>query len=321
MARIYRKKEIEKLVEGLNNLGNNMRVLLELIKYGKIAVKPLVSFLLSPPSLFSEPRCLAAEALGIIGGEETVQGLIQVLDLCDLDLLDPQVRFAEETVRNQAAKQLGILGDERAIEPLLKCLKENHLRGAAEALATFREKRAIPYIIELLEDDYARETASKALLQFDKDVVVALIETLVRRKCTTFKDETSLSVKRRAEGARLLGEIGDPRAIQPLLKRLQDKEWEVRFSSALSLVEIGTNYDEITKAIPELIAGLNDGDWYTRNLCIDVLSELNWAALPLIENALSEKTVENTRGERLSLSGKAIESLRGIIERLKDKNA
>ena len=319
MARIHREEEIEKLVEGLNNLGNNMSVLLELIKYGKIAVKPLVSFLLSPPSLFSEPRCLAAEALGMIGGEEAAQGLIEALDLCDLDLLDPQVRFAEETLRNQAARQLGILGEERAIEPLLKCLKENHLRGAAEALATFREKRAIPYIIELLEDDYAREIASKALLQFDKDVVAPLIETLIRRKCTTFKDEKNLSVKRRAEAARLLGKIGDPRAIQPLLKRLQDKEWEVRFSSALSLVEIGTNYDEITKAIPELIAGLNDGDWYTRNLCINALSELNSAALPYIEEALNERSIENAKEKKIPLSEKAIEYLERMLEKPKDK--
>ncbi|MBI2486165.1 MAG: HEAT repeat domain-containing protein [Deltaproteobacteria bacterium] len=319
MAKIYREKEIEKLVEGLNNLGNNMSVLLELIKYGKIAVKPLVSFLLSPPSLFSEPRCLAAEALGMIGGEETVQGLIEVLDLCDLDLLDPQVRFAEETVRNQAARQLGILGDERAIEPLLKCLKENHLRDAAEALATFREKRAIPYIIELLEDDYAGETASKALLQFDKDVVILLIETLVRKKCTSFKDEKNLSVKRRAEAARLLGEIGDPRAIRPLLKRLEDEEWEVRLSSALALLEIGANKDEIVKVIPELIAGLNESDWYTLILCIDALLELNSAALPYIENALSEKAIENGKGERILLSEKAIEYLEGILQKSKDK--
>ncbi len=319
MARIYREQEIEKLVEGLNNLGNNMSVLLELIKYGKIAVKPLVTFLLSPPYLFSEPRCLAAEALGMIGSEEAVRGLIEVLHLCDLDLLDPQVRFAEETVRNQAARQLGILGDERAIEPLLKCLKENHSRGAAEALATFREKRAIPYIIELLEDDYGRETASKALLQFDKDVVVPLIETLVRRKCTPFKDETNPSVKRRAEAARLLGEIGDPRAIRPLLKRLEDEEWEVRLSSALSLVEIGTNYDEIAKAIPELIAGLNDGDWYTRNLCTDALSELNSAALPYIENALNDRSIENAKREKIDLSGKAIEYLERILQKSLDK--
>jgi len=317
MARNFREEEIEKLIEGFNNLGSNMSALLEVIKCGKIAVKPLIGLLLSPPSIFSEPRCLAAEALGIIGGEEAVEGLIQALDLCDLDLLEPQIRFAEETVRNQAARQLGILGDEKAIEPLLKCLRENRLRGAAEALAGFREKRAIPYIIEMLEDDYAREAASNALLKFDKEAVLPLIETLTMRNHTRFKHETISSVKRRAEAARLLGEIGDPRAIQPLLKMLEDEKREVRLSAALSLLEIETKKDEITKSIPELIAGLNEGDWYINTLCIDALCEFNWLALPYIENALREKAVENTGGEKINLSGTAIESLRGIIGRLK----
>jgi HEAT repeat protein len=320
MGRIHSEEEIERLVEGLNNLGSNISALIEVIKYGRLAVKPLVDFLLSPPSIFSEPRCLAAEALGIIGGEEAVEGLIQVLDLCDLDLLDPQVRLAEETVRNQAARQLAILGDERAIEPMLKCLKENHLRGAAEALANFKEKRAIPYIVEMLEDDYALETAGKALLKFGKDAVQPLIEALSRPNHTPFKNETRPSVKRRTEAARLLGEIGDSRAIQPLLRRLEDEEWGVRLSSALSLLKIGVNKDDITKVIPELISGLNEGDWYTCALCIDALSELNRLALPYIEHALNEKSVENNRGERISLSEKATEPLKGMLRKTKDRN-
>jgi HEAT repeat protein len=319
MARIYRELEIEKLVEGFNNLGNNMSVLLEAIKYGKKAVKPLVSLLLSPPSIFSEPRCLAAEALGMIGGEEAVLGLIEVLDLYDLDSLDPQVRFAEETVRDQAARQLGILGEERAIGPLLRCLRENHLRGAAEALASFREKRAIPDIIEMLEDDYAREAAGKALLKFGKDAVLPLTETLSQPNYTPSRNETSLSVERRSEAARLLGEIGDPRAIHPLLKRLEDEQKEVRLSAALSLLEIGANRDEIVKAIPELVAGLNGVDWYASNLCIDALVELNSVALPFVERALSERTIENVKKEKVNLSQKTFECLIRIEERIKAK--
>jgi len=319
MARIYRELEIEKLVEGFNNLGNNMSVLLEAIKYGKKALKPLVSLLLSPPSIFSEPRCLAAEALGMIGGEEAVLGLIEVLDLYDLDSLDPQVRFAEETVRDQAARQLGILGDAKAIGPLLKCLGGNHLRGAAEALACFREKRAIPDIIEMLEDDYSRETAGKALLKFGKDAVPPLTETLSKPNYTPSRNETSLSVERRSEAARLLGEIGDPRAIQPLLRRLEDEQKGVRLSAALALLEIGGDRVELVKAIPKLIAGLDDGDWYTTNLCIDALLELNSEALPFVERALSARATKNAKEEKVNLSEKAVEYLIGIEKRIKDK--
>jgi HEAT repeat protein len=313
MVGVHGEREIEKLVDGLNNLENNTSVFLEIIKCGKTAVNPLVRLLHSPPSVFSEPRSLAAEALALIGGEEAFEGLIQVLSLYDLNSLDPEIRLAEETVRNQAARQLRIFGDERAREPLLRCLRENHLRGAAEALASFRDKRAIPYLIKMLEDDYAQDEASKALLCFDKNAVSPLIETLTRKNYTRFNNETNLSVKRRAEAARLLGEIGDPSAIRTLIKMLEDEKWEVRLSSALSLVEIGVSKDEIIKVIPELITGLNQGDWYTRNLCIDSLSEFISASLLYIERIVNERTVINNRGERIDTSEQTLYYLRGII--------
>jgi HEAT repeat protein len=222
-------------------------------------------------------------------------------------------------VRDQAARQLGILGDERAIEPLFRSLRESHFRRTAEALASFREKRAMPDIIEMLEDDYARETAGKALLEFGKDAVLPLTETLSQPNYTPSRNETSLSVERRSEAARLLGEIGDPRAIRPLLKRLEDEQKEVRLSAALSLLEIGANRDEIVRAIPELIAGLDEGDWYTTNLCIDALLELNSVALPFIEHVLSKRTIENVKNEKVNLSQKTVECLNRIEETIKAK--
>jgi HEAT repeat protein len=168
VSKLYREEESEETVKRLNNLGSNMSALIEVLKHGKTVVTALVRFLHSRPSVFSEPRCLAADALGMIGGKEAVEGLINILDLYDMELLAPEIRFAEETVRNQAAISLGTLGDESAIETLLNSLRKNHLRGAAQALASYREEKAIPYIIEMLEDDYARETASNALLNFGK---------------------------------------------------------------------------------------------------------------------------------------------------------
>lgn len=60
-------------------------------------------------------------------------------------------------------------------------------------------------------------------------------------------------------------------------------------------------------------------DWYTRALCADALCELNSVATPYIENALDEKTVVNCRGEKITLSERAVESLTAIIRRLKNR--
>jgi len=53
------------LVKGLDDLYRNRHVQLLLITQGEAAVEPVIEFLLGPPSLHAEPRCLAAEALGI----------------------------------------------------------------------------------------------------------------------------------------------------------------------------------------------------------------------------------------------------------------
>jgi HEAT repeat protein len=313
MARTLNEAEIERAVEGLSNFGNNTSALIELLMYGKAAVKPLVRFLHSYPSVFCEPRCLAADALCMIGGIEAVEGLIQVLDLYDLELLDPQIRLAEETIRNRAARNLGALGDETAREPLLRSLKENHLRGAAEALATYRDIEAVPYIIEMLGDDYAREAAAKALVKFGGSAVEHLLETLNTKTYDTYKYERRSSVIRRREAATLLGEIRDPRAVQHLVVMLEDDEWQVRLFSALSILKICGNQDAPIKAFLELISELNVDDWYIRTLCIDALSEPNPTVIPYMERVFSERIIENARREKIALSQDAVRCLKEAI--------
>jgi len=300
---------MEKLIEELNNPQINAAVMLQIVEYGEKAIEPLVRFLLSPPTIFFQPKCLAAEALGIIGGSKATEGLIKVLNSHNLESLDPVVQLSAEAVRNRVAQQLEILGDRRAIEPLLEALRRDHLGYAAMALARFREKRAIPYIIDCLEDDYARETASKALIKFGEDAVLPLIESLSTRKYY-FVNETGGSIERRTESARLLGEIGDKRTISPLLKALGDKEEKVRLMAALSLVRLSKNTDERKRAIPQLLVSIESSSWYFQMLCIEALSELGNLAVPYIERALQAGFVETIAGERVTLSDVTLQTLK-----------
>ncbi len=89
-------------------------------------------------------------------------------------------------VRSQAARLLGIIQDKRAILPLLKAIADSH------------------WIV--------RESAENALLNYGKEAVESLIEALEDKLWTT-----------RFRSARLLGEIGDPRAAAPLKKILARK--------------------------------------------------------------------------------------------------
>src|SRR4030042_4078226 len=63
----------------------------------------------------------------------------------------------------------------------------------------------------------------------------------------------------RAEACWALGEIGDERALDPLIAGLRDEDWGVRRNAAASLAKMGNK-----KAIPPLIMALGDEDWQHR---------------------------------------------------------
>jgi hypothetical protein len=48
-----------------------------LIAYGQAAVDPLAAYLLGPPTAHPQPRMLAAEVLGAIGGARAAQALVR----------------------------------------------------------------------------------------------------------------------------------------------------------------------------------------------------------------------------------------------------
>jgi len=108
---------LEDLAAGLDDLSRNREALALLILQGQQAAPLLAEVLLGPPSSIPDARCLAAEALGAIGGEAAISALIRVLSLHDLRSLDAILRLAEEAVRNRAAEDLGNLGNRRAWSP------------------------------------------------------------------------------------------------------------------------------------------------------------------------------------------------------------
>lgn len=192
---------IEALAAQLGDLSRNWEALSLLILQGQRAVPAVAAVLLGPPSPIPEPRCLAAEALGAIGGEEAVSALIRAFMANDARQLDPVLRLAEEAVRNRAAEELGKLGDRRAVGPLIYALAREGVREAMGALARFKEPRAVPLIVRRLEDPCDRGAAANALLAFGTTAAPALAVTLTECRPSA-EDEAPMSVERRAEAAR-----------------------------------------------------------------------------------------------------------------------
>jgi HEAT repeat protein len=266
------------LAAGLDDLSRNREALTLLVLQGERAVPFLAEVLLGPPSSIPEPRCLAAEGLGAIGGEAAVGALIRVLTLHDVRKLDPVLRLAEKAVRNRAAEQLGKIGDQRAVEPLLYALAHEGAREAMGALARFKEERAIPHLVRRLEDPCDRAAAADALLTFRRAAVLALAATMGERR-PSHEDEAPMSIERRAEAARLLGIVGDRSVVPQLCSCLNDPAATVQLEASLSLVTLAA-VDAPDPALTSIAHGLNHPSPPIVFRCMDAMVEAGDRSIP-----------------------------------------
>ncbi len=122
---------------------------------------------------------------------------------------------------------------EKAVQPLLDILNDSELWNrmeAAKRLGKIGDKKAVDSLILLLSDKYwnVRAAAAEALVKLGRDAVEALINAML----TGHKDIFDVI-------SNILGEIGDPRAIQPLQYLLRDQRPFVREAAASALKKLG----------------------------------------------------------------------------------
>jgi HEAT repeat protein len=155
-------------------------------------------------------RFEAVRALGKIGGPEAVEYLVRMAhkDPCDF-------------IRREAVRYLRRTGLEYPgiLKAALRGLKDPSWQvrvQSARLLSGFQDKNSILPLLKAMADPHwsVRESAEMALLNFGQDAVDSLIEALASPLWTT-----------RFRAARLLGEIGDPRAV-PSLKDILAKRGE-----------------------------------------------------------------------------------------------
>jgi hypothetical protein len=160
----------------------------------------------------------------------------------NVELLIKSLRGKEKRWHQLAAKQLGIVGDPRAVEPLLAALQEAEPRrkyqrqeyvsfrqSAARALGAIGDARAVGGLIGMLNDkDWGtRSAAAEALGKIgDSQAVEPLLAAL--------SDEYP-SVRQCAIKA--LVHLKDERAVRPLIQLLTDAYEDVREATRLALIE------------------------------------------------------------------------------------
>jgi HEAT repeat protein len=234
---------VEPLISALSDISSMAVAAAQLL--GRIgdarAVEPLIAALRDSNS---DVRHYAAEALGKIGGAQTVEKLVTAL------------KNKEEYVRQGAAEALGMIGDARAVEPLIAALDEESQfmrRIAAKVLGDIGDTRAVEPLLSALQDSdcKVRELAATALNKLgwkpashehtawylgakrEWEDCMKLGEYAVEPFIIALKED-NLELYERCRVAKALGEIGDTRAVEPLISVLP----VIREEAAMALVEI-----------------------------------------------------------------------------------
>ena len=270
-------------------------------------------------------RATAAVALGNLGDEKAAEPLVKTLTSYDVSL------------GALAADSLIKLSSDKAIPALTKTLASRNWRARAQAarvLGHLRPESAIGALIPLLGDSAApaRYYSCQALSKMGSAAVNPMIEALrkdtrganrygvARALATIGKDSvdslchllTDTDESLRVLAVIVLAEIGDQRAIEPLVTALDDERFIVRASVASALGRIGQ------AALPQVLDSLQSKVSPKRRAAAALaLKALGLReAAPALVAALSDKedTVRANAAEALSVLGD--NSVVGILKQI-----
>lgn len=220
-----------------------------------------------PPLLHALPDEGAIIALGALADERTVVPLIQVLQdnrkriqeraitvLVKIGepvvpLLLKALTDANSDIRAGIVVVLGELGDERAVAPLCQALQDEDPGvqwRAAEALGKLRVVSAVEPLTSLLADPsgWVPRVVIRALGAIGEPAIDPLIQLLKKDLTSGIRGYTRTDKRRRAVKLRIyaiqeLGKIGNPRAVDPLIQMLQNKNQGIQDAAAIALGKIG----------------------------------------------------------------------------------
>jgi HEAT repeat protein len=218
---------IVRLADALDRLGD------------KLAIPPLVSALKTAPG---DPWCAhvvnVLQSMGWKPGDQAEEAAVSLAERNwdrmagigepAVDLLIPLLRKgpAEETLK--AVETLGQVGDDRAVEPLAALLSNRRpeiAAAAARSLGDIGSNLAVEPLLQNAvesESSQVKAEAEKALIKIGASAVKPLLEQI-----------NSSNPQERKTAVRILGEIGDERAFQPLISALDDNSLQPELQAAL----------------------------------------------------------------------------------------
>jgi len=176
----------------------------------------------------------------------------------------------DPTIRKEAAQALGQIGDVRAVSSLVTVIKTDKVSWVCKASIEALEKLG-------WQPNTDEAGAFYWILKEQWDRCSKIGTPAVMPLISALEDGVS-----KAAAVKALGQIGDVRAVEPLIAAFKNKS--VTESAIDTLVKIGT------PTVEPLIAALRDENWYTRWAAAKTLGQIGdtRAIEPLIA-ALQDK--------------------------------
>ncbi|MBI3175231.1 MAG: HEAT repeat domain-containing protein [Chloroflexi bacterium] len=194
---------------------------------------PLIKLLrISTPD--AEIRAIAAWALGEIKDSRSVEALILAVQ-----------KDASEQVRKSAAWALGQLGDPRAIAPLTTLFMDTYEDVRAMAAQSLEQLGWIPEENAMGAQYWILQGQWESCIKIGAPAVEPLIETVQSNQNRDVRRAAALS----------LGRIRDPRAVEPLIKVIDVKDYTDHPISIAAATALGMLGDE--RAVQPLISILH----------------------------------------------------------------
>ena len=318
----------EKAVEGLRDLSD------------QTAFEPLLKIALEDQPLYIQ--WCAAHALGRIDAKTAMQKLLEAIESGNyeireraadaiehleneeviptlVDLLENHEKYRYSYIYSNAAKGLGRIGTEAAIQGLIRALQHPDFEvcsAAINALGNLGDQTAIPELTTMLEGSNpdVREEVAFALGNLgSKDAIPELIRFFVKNSNRMVRGKTG------ERAARLLGDLGAKEAIPHLLKAVKEQKLQDSRSCGIILGALGKlGYEEV---IPQLLKSLEEDrhPWVKSNV-IDGLASLNSESVrsrlyKFLEDRDRDRELRINAAQVLSKLGDvAIEHLRKALE-------
>ena len=255
------------------------------------------------------PNTIKEELVYYMAGKQTESlvemGAVAVVPL--IKVLNEGINIEE---RAFAAKVLGDLRDERAVEPLiaasncLDCVDSKYYNvfdhypvtvPAIESLGIIGDKRAVNHLIQFISPKKKCNAtvwrACAVALGFlgGKQAVEPLIQLLGETRYSDSAAHDALiklgsssveplinvlenqNDEKRKLATSALGNIGDKRAVLPISKLLKDKQVDVRLNATKALAKLKDK-----RAIEPLITTLKDKDSEVRSEAAKALDDIGW---------------------------------------------